>query len=191
MGKNEARGFVAGGACFGKARGDRVRKTRECDEGESDRIELTPDLVGAVTSLCVIQRKKRMARQRRSSLNVLTFSHVPPPPARAIDRTRLRFLFQKELQTSDVNSLRRMIVPKVIRARKASDQDSYTDSAVDGYVLMNSSDSETSYVYETTFSNDSLFDFWSGPMTYSSKVEPIGSFESIENLSMEELLLSF
>ncbi|PSS35319.1 B3 domain-containing transcription factor [Actinidia chinensis var. chinensis] len=109
----------------------------------------------------------------------------------------------------------------VIRARKASDQDSYTDSAVDDYVPdefevndcdqvvpMNfsavdgtempfvyettfSSDSETSYVYETTFSNDSLFDFWSGPMTYSSKVEPIGSFESIENLSMEELLLSF
>ncbi|GFY83206.1 hypothetical protein Acr_02g0014460 [Actinidia rufa] len=73
MGKNEARGFVAGGACFGKARGDRVRKSRECDEGESDRIELTPDLVGAVTSLCVIQRKKRMARQRRSSLNVLDF----------------------------------------------------------------------------------------------------------------------
>ena len=82
MEKNEGRSLVAGGACFGKARGDRVRKTRECDDGESDRTELTPDLVGAVTSLCVIQRKKRMARQRRASLNVLAFSHVPPPPAR-------------------------------------------------------------------------------------------------------------
>ncbi|KAI8013986.1 B3 domain-containing transcription factor FUS3 [Camellia lanceoleosa] len=29
-----------------------------------------------------------------------------------IDQTRLRFLFQKELQTSDVGSLKRMIVPK-------------------------------------------------------------------------------
>ncbi|XP_059624619.1 B3 domain-containing transcription factor FUS3-like [Cornus florida] len=83
-------------------------------------------------------RKKRMTRLRRSSLNALlptTFqssssssssssSHVPQPqpqpqpqpiplpPARAIDPARLRFLFQKQLQHSDVGSLRRMVLPK-------------------------------------------------------------------------------
>ena len=31
-----------------------------------------------------------------------------------IDRRRLRFLFQKELKNSDVSSLRRMILPKVV-----------------------------------------------------------------------------
>ncbi|CAL5370325.1 unnamed protein product [Camellia sinensis] len=320
MGKNEAYGLVAGGGVGTRVtsttsvatKGDRVRKTRVNDE--SDRTELALNLVSA-TSLGVL-RKKRMPRQRRSSINLLPFlslsSHVPPPPplplplplplhppARAIDRTRLRFLFQKELQTSDVGSLRRMIVPKkaaedylpilkekeafvismddmdglhawsfkfrywpnnssrmyvlentgefvnthglkqgdymmlyqdyenrnyVIRARKASDQDLYSESATNAvnvyfaddfevndsglvppvnfptvddtgmpfvYETTFSSDSESSYVYETTSSNDSLFDFWNGPMTYHPKVEPIGSFESIENLSLEELLLSF
>ncbi|KAJ4729534.1 B3 domain transcription factor [Melia azedarach] len=86
----------------------------------SDRGGSTRDLVAAVTSLG-INRKKRMARQRRSSsFNLLAFSssstssHVPPPtlPARVIDPNRLRFLFQKELKNSDVSSLRRMILPK-------------------------------------------------------------------------------
>ncbi|XP_048502438.1 B3 domain-containing transcription factor FUS3 isoform X1 [Beta vulgaris subsp. vulgaris] len=63
-----------------------------------------------------IQRKKRMARQRRSSVSLLPFasSHVPTLslPARVIDPRRLRFLFQKQLQNSDVSSLRRMVLPK-------------------------------------------------------------------------------
>ncbi|KAL6994518.1 hypothetical protein U1Q18_012620 [Sarracenia purpurea var. burkii] len=302
MGKNEAYDLVAGGGngfAIGAKR-DRVRKIRDEDDGESDRTDLTPYLVAAVSR--GVQRKKRMPRQRRSSVIVLPFSslgsHVPISPTRVIDQTRLKFLFEKELQTSDVNSLRRMIIPKkaaeaylptllekeglfitmddldglhvwsfkfrywpnnssrmyvlentgefvnthglkqgdyimlyqdhqnqnyVIRARKASSQDLYTDSAINAvsdyfpddfevndsdqvvpvnavddtvmpfvYETMFSSDSDTSYVYETTIiSNDSLFDFWSGPMTYNSRVGPIGSFESIENLSLEELLLSF
>ncbi|XP_045793060.1 B3 domain-containing transcription factor FUS3-like [Trifolium pratense] len=85
-----------------------------------------------------VQRKKRMARQRRSSSSTITIhlknlpstastttttttsSHVPistiPPLFRylppEIDHRRLRFLFQKELKNSDVSSLRRMVLPK-------------------------------------------------------------------------------
>ncbi|KAK9038217.1 hypothetical protein V6N11_023100 [Hibiscus sabdariffa] len=83
----------------------------------SGRFGLTRDLVAAVPSFGV-NRKKRMARQRRSSstIKLLSFTnsswHVPPP-TRVIDPKRLRFLFQKELKNSDVSSLRRMILPKV------------------------------------------------------------------------------
>ncbi|XVF59956.1 hypothetical protein PTKIN_Ptkin08bG0003600 [Pterospermum kingtungense] len=89
----------------------------------SGRSGLTRDLVAAVPSFGV-NRKKRMARQRRSSstIKLLSFttnssstsSHVPSSslPARVIDPKRLRFLFQKELKNSDVSSLRRMILPK-------------------------------------------------------------------------------
>ncbi|GMI68311.1 FUSCA3 [Hibiscus trionum] len=82
----------------------------------SGRSGLTRDLVAAVPSFGV-NRKKRMARQRRSSstIKLLSFtnssSHVLPP-TRVIDPKRLRFLFQKELKNSDVSSLRRMILPK-------------------------------------------------------------------------------
>ncbi|KAK9012404.1 hypothetical protein V6N11_040459 [Hibiscus sabdariffa] len=71
----------------------------------SGRLGLTRDLVAAFPSFGV-NRKKRMARQRRSSstIKLLSFtnssSHVPPP-TRVIDPKRLRFLFQKELKNSD------------------------------------------------------------------------------------------
>ncbi|XP_039069595.1 B3 domain-containing transcription factor FUS3-like [Hibiscus syriacus] len=102
--KNEA--FVTG-------EGDNTHRS-------SGRSGLTRDLVADVPSFGV-NRKKRMARQRRSSstIKLLSFtnsssscsSHVPPP-TRVIDPKRLRFLFQKELKNSDVSSLRRMILPK-------------------------------------------------------------------------------
>ncbi|CAL5325558.1 unnamed protein product [Camellia sinensis] len=347
MGKNEACGFAAGaGVGVGVGVGHVVAKKWErgcCDCDESDRTELTRDHFAGMRSAGV-QRKKRMPRQRRSSLNLnlnlnllllpfpsLLVPHVPSPPGhlkmrssgstvhQVIDRTRLRFLFQKELQTSDVGSLRRMIVPKkaaedylptltekegffvrmddmdglhvwsfkfrywpnntsrmyvlentgefvnthalkqgdymmmyqdqqnqnfVIRGRKASDQDIYIECTMNGvndfcpddfevnnsdsyhqpvpvnfptvddttgplpfvydqtpfssdlnrsyvYETTLSSGSDSSYVYETTVSNETLLDFWNAPMTYNPKVEPIGNFESIENSSMEELLLSF
>ncbi|KAG4915546.1 hypothetical protein JHK87_053103 [Glycine soja] len=96
-------------------------------------------LVAAVTSAFgTVQRKKRMARQRRSTKPTSLMNHLnnhkhnkprslPSPsasssyvplssatlqPAREIDQRRLRFLFQKELKNSDVSSLRRMILPK-------------------------------------------------------------------------------
>ncbi|XP_038997810.1 B3 domain-containing transcription factor FUS3-like [Hibiscus syriacus] len=91
------------------------------DLRQSGRSGFTRDLVAAVPSFGV-NRKKRMARQRRSSstIKLLSFtsssstsssSHVPSP-TRVIDPKRLRFLFQKELKNSDVSSLRRMILPK-------------------------------------------------------------------------------
>ncbi|KAF7134946.1 hypothetical protein RHSIM_Rhsim08G0040100 [Rhododendron simsii] len=143
MGKNEACGVVAGGGvAIGVGDGsfvDEGERSRKTCGGDSDRTELTRDLVGEAFSVAGVQRKKRMARQRRSSVSVLPFSpygsHVPTPPlARVrvhphfypisrlkfkkkknsivIDETRLKFLFEKELQMSDVSSLRRMVVPK-------------------------------------------------------------------------------
>ncbi|KAL7190162.1 hypothetical protein ACSBR2_022442 [Camellia fascicularis] len=370
MGKNEACGFGVG---VGVGVGHVVAKKWErgcCDDDDSDWTELTRDHFAGMRSVGV-QRKKRMPRQRRSSLNLnlnllllpfpsLLVPHVPSPPSTrlnssenaltpdtrnllknmsvvvsdvislvnvsvislhkfVIDGTRLRFLFQKELQTSDVGSLKRMIVPKkaaedylptltekegffmrmddmdglhvwsfkfrywpnntsrmyvlentgefvnthalkqgdymmmyqdqqnqnfVIRGRKASDQDIYIECTMNGvndycpddfevnnndsyhqpvrvnfptvddttgplpfvydqtpfssdlnrsyvYETTLSSASDSSYVYETTVSNETLLDFWNAPMTYNPKVVPIGNFESIENSSMEELLLSF
>lgn len=49
-----------------------------------------------------------------------------------------------------------------------------------------SDSSDASYVYETTVSNETVFDFWSGPMIYNSRVERTGSFESIENFSLDD-----
>ncbi|KAE8710064.1 B3 domain-containing transcription factor FUS3 [Hibiscus syriacus] len=80
---------------------------------QSGRSGLTRDLVDVVPSFGV-NRKRRMARQRRSSstIKLLSFtsssstsssSHVPSPtPSTSIiDPKRLRFLFQKELKNSD------------------------------------------------------------------------------------------
>ncbi|KAA8530064.1 hypothetical protein F0562_004773 [Nyssa sinensis] len=289
MEKTEAYAVVAGagfsigeGANFVTMQGDNAHETRD---NESDRTELTRDLVAA-TSFGV-QRKKRMTRQRRSSVNALPFptlsSHVPrpspPSPARVIDPGRLRFLFQKQLQNSDVGSLRRMILPKkaaesclpvletkegipiimddmdglhvwsfkyrfwpnnnsrmyvlentgefvnthglqhgdyimmyqdyqnqnyVIQARKASFSDEYTEYATNAvndlfirdfevnrpsYFPMNfpqTDDTGTSFIYETTFSNDSPLDFLGGSMTNYSRVDPLESFGSIENLSVDD-----
>lgn len=272
----------------------------------STRLELFANTESGTGSASVLRKKKRMPRSRRPS--PLSFPphfslHVPPP--RAIGNPRLKFLFEKELQSSDVNSLKRMIVPKraaeaylpklkekegffismndmdglhvwsfrfrywpnnnsrmyvleniggfvsthglqqgdymmlyqdfqnqnyVIGARKAFERALCVDTEGNGInseraeehfeplvispneVVLNfpsedgtdmpfvnvlgfSDNSEnSSYVYETTLSNGTgtLFDFWSGPMsTYPSKMRCIESFESIENSSLEELLLSF
>ncbi|KAK6912926.1 B3 DNA binding domain [Dillenia turbinata] len=66
-----------------------------------------------------VQRKRRMARQKkRSSVNLLSLPSTAsdtcasPLSSREIDPRRLRFLFQKELKNSDVSSLRRMVIPK-------------------------------------------------------------------------------
>ncbi|KAH6811322.1 hypothetical protein C2S51_025084 [Perilla frutescens var. frutescens] len=62
-----------------------------------------------------VQRRPRMPRSRRSSLEALAFpgSHVPPlPVAREIDVTKLAYLFKKQLKNSDVGVLRRMVLPK-------------------------------------------------------------------------------
>ncbi|KAK9272290.1 hypothetical protein L1049_002661 [Liquidambar formosana] len=287
--KTEACGLMAGvqgEVGFVTVEGDKVID-------ESDRSGgVTRDLVAAVTSFGV-QRKKRMARQRRSTINVLSFaapsSHVLPPPVlqdhstlpeRVIDPRRLRFLFQKELRNSDVSTLRRMILPKkaaeahlpvleskegilismedldglhvwrfkyrfwpnnnsrmyvlentgefvnthglqlgdfimvyqdnqnqnyVIQAKKASDQDVYTDltrNAVNDHFVHDFEVNKSSYyqvnpptvqdvgmsfIYDTSFSNDSPLDFLGGSTTnYYSRINPLESFGSVENLSLDD-----
>nr|WDY36101.1 fusca 3 [Paeonia rockii] len=60
-------------------------------------------------------RGKRMARQRRSIFSFVSPSaHVPSSShtARVTDPQNLRYLFEKELQNSDVSGLRRMVLPK-------------------------------------------------------------------------------
>ncbi|CAA2999872.1 Hypothetical predicted protein, partial [Olea europaea subsp. europaea] len=62
-----------------------------------------------------VQTGPRMPRARRANLEGLKISNthvLPPSPTRAIVRTKLKFLFKKQLQKSDVNSLRRMVLPK-------------------------------------------------------------------------------
>ncbi|KAM3286872.1 B3 domain-containing transcription factor FUS3 [Capsicum chacoense] len=65
----------------------------------------------------------RSQRRRRSSLNFASLdfpsflSHVPSPPptlppACVLEPTGFKFLFDKQLQNSDVSSLRRIVVPK-------------------------------------------------------------------------------
>ncbi|KAJ7971764.1 B3 domain transcription factor [Quillaja saponaria] len=132
--KNEACGLVAGVVEAGElgfvtVAGDTNTTSSKIKSGRgSGRIE-TRDLVAAISTFggCTVHRKKRMARQRRSStmINLLSLGFAASsttqlrlrnpsthPPAREIDHKRLRFLFQKELKNSDVSSLRRMILPK-------------------------------------------------------------------------------
>ncbi|XVF13846.1 hypothetical protein REPUB_Repub09cG0003700 [Reevesia pubescens] len=90
----------------------------------------------------------------------------------------------------------------VIQAKKASDQDVYSDIARNGvndlflhdYEVCKSSsyyypkmeDSGMSFIYDTTFSNDSPLDFLGGSMTNYSRIGSLESFGSVENLSLDE-----
>ncbi|KAF8369935.1 hypothetical protein HHK36_029392 [Tetracentron sinense] len=97
-------------------------------DDESDRNDAGRDLIAA-TSFGA-NRKKRMARQRRTCINTLFFassrSHVQTLRvqdrsalhAHEIDARKLRFLLQKELKNSDVSPLGRIVLPK--RAAEAS-----------------------------------------------------------------------
>ncbi|KAK1359346.1 hypothetical protein POM88_043820 [Heracleum sosnowskyi] len=63
------------------------------------------------------KKRRNVSRHRRSSFlpfDQFDFNHhVPAPePARVIDESRLTFLFEKQLQNSDVNNLKRMVIPK-------------------------------------------------------------------------------
>ncbi|CAL0323310.1 unnamed protein product [Lupinus luteus] len=129
---------------------------------------------------------------------------LPPSPARETHHGKLKFLFQKELKNSDVSSLRRMVLPKVIQAKKASDHDEFmeetsdttndiflNDSEVnkpDSFNITHPSVNETgmSFIYDTTFSNDSPFDFLGGSMTSLSRTGTDETFGSVENLSLDD-----
>ncbi|KAI5604407.1 hypothetical protein POPTR_001G322700v4 [Populus trichocarpa] len=301
--KTEACSWMAGGEGV-TVEGD--NKQSPNIEGGSDLVirgSTRDHLVGSMVGF-EIKRKKRMPRQRRSSSTInhlLSFAanascsatthlHVPAfslplqdpssLPARVIDPRRLRFLFQKELQNSDVSSLRRMILPKkaaevhlpfleskegifismddldglhvwsfkyrywpnnnsrmyvlentgdfvnahglqlgdfimvyqdsqsqnyVIQAKKASDQNVYSDiarNAVNDTVLHDYEvnkfssfyvnypvvdNTGLSFIYDTTtFSNYSPLDFLGGSMTNFSRIGHLESFGSVENMSLDD-----
>ncbi|MBA0549530.1 hypothetical protein Golob_020555 [Gossypium lobatum] len=92
----------------------------------------------------------------------------------------------------------------VIQAKKASDEDVYSDIARNGvndlflhdYEATKSSnyyypmmeDNGMSFIYDTTlsFSNDCPLDFLGGSMTNYSRMGSLESFGSVENLSLDE-----
>lgn len=91
---------------------------------------------------------------------------------------------------------------QVIQAKKASDQEEYMEETSDTindiflndyevdkpgcltYPTMN--DTGMSFIYETTFSNDSPFDFLGGSMTNYSRIGPVETFGSVDNLSLDD-----
>ncbi|GAB2225967.1 hypothetical protein Droror1_Dr00021748 [Drosera rotundifolia] len=204
--------------------------------------------------------------------------HVTPSlPARVINPLTLRFLFQKQLQNSDVGPLRRMVLPKkaaetylptlevkegilmtmddmdglhvwsfkyrfwpnnnsrmyvlentgefvnahglqlgdyimvyqdyvnlnyVIQAKKACENNeysSYTPEGSDGlnfqeldtsrsnqlvsWTSFQPDDTCTSFVYDTSFLNDPLMDYWNGSLT---SIRPPDNFGSLDNLSFDD-----
>ncbi|KAL2320368.1 hypothetical protein Fmac_029337 [Flemingia macrophylla] len=92
----------------------------------------------------------------------------------------------------------------VIQAKKASDQDEFMEENSDTindiflndyevsrpgcfdvtYPIVN--DTGMSFIYETTFSNDSPLDFLGGSMTNFSRIGPVETFGSVENLSLDD-----
>ncbi|XP_030461747.1 B3 domain-containing transcription factor FUS3-like [Syzygium oleosum] len=95
----------------------------------------------------------------------------------------------------------------VIQAKKASEEDVYTDIAKstisdlalqDHYEMNNNinsfdesypaidQDVEMSFVYDTSFSNDSPLDFLGGSMTTYARISPPESFGSVDNLCLDD-----
>lgn len=95
-------------------------RVTELGENDLDLIGSGSCLIGDSNENGDVQIRKRrnVALQKpRSSFSFPASGsykpHVPSPfPARVIDRTRLTFLFEKELQKSDVSRLQRIVLPK-------------------------------------------------------------------------------
>lgn len=100
---------------------------------------------------------------------------------------------------------------QVIQAKKASDQDEFQEEeeetpsdtindmllndyevskpdcdCFNGYDPAVNDTTGMSFIYETTFSNDSPLDFLGGSMTNYSRIGPVETFGSVENLSLDE-----
>ncbi|XVE84226.1 hypothetical protein DITRI_Ditri16bG0153600 [Diplodiscus trichospermus] len=149
---------------------------------------LTRDLISAVPSFGV-NRKKRMARQRRSSSTIkhLSFnnssssSHVPSPtlPARVIDPKRLRFLFQKELKNSDVSSLRRMVLPK-----RAAEAHLPALESKEG-ILINMDDLDGLHVWSFKYR------FWPNNNSRMYVLENTGEFVNTHGLQLGDFIMVY
>jgi len=98
-----------------------------------------------------------------------------------------------------------LMFSQVIQAKKASDQNVYTDiarNAVNDFVVQDYEVSKLSsfyvnypvvdntglsFIYDTTaFSNDSPLDFLGGSMTNFSRIGNLESFGSVENLFLDD-----
>ncbi|CAL0322735.1 unnamed protein product [Lupinus luteus] len=93
----------------------------------------------------------------------------------------------------------------VIQAKKASDRDEFMEEISDTTTDIFLNDYEVnkpgcfnetypavndmagmSFIYDTTFSNDSPLDFLGGSMTNFSRIGPVETFGSVENLSLDD-----
>ncbi|XP_068474680.1 B3 domain-containing transcription factor FUS3-like [Phaseolus vulgaris] len=92
----------------------------------------------------------------------------------------------------------------VIQARKGSEEDEFMEQSSETVDDMFLSDLEVnkpgcfninypavndtgmSFIYDTTFSNDSPLDFLGGSMTNLSRIGPVETFGSVENLSLDD-----
>ncbi|RDX61719.1 B3 domain-containing transcription factor FUS3, partial [Mucuna pruriens] len=92
----------------------------------------------------------------------------------------------------------------VIQAKRASDRDEFMEETSDTINDIFLSDFEVnkpgcfnvtyppvndtgmSFIYDTTFSNDSPLDFLGGSMTNFSRIGPVETFGSVENLSLDD-----
>ncbi|PON68862.1 B3 DNA binding domain containing protein [Parasponia andersonii] len=161
----------------------------------SDPIGLARDLLATVT-----QRKKRMPRQRRSSIINLHVLHFPNPrsasassnshlqadapnsslpPACGIDPGRLRFLFQKELKNSDVSSLRRMILPK-----KAAEAHLPVLESKEGMVI-NMDDLDGHHVWSFKYR------FWPNNNSRMYVLENTGEFVNTHGLRLGDFIMVY
>ncbi|KAE8707658.1 B3 domain-containing transcription factor FUS3 [Hibiscus syriacus] len=111
--------------------------------------------------------------------------------------------FLELLKNLSLNSVKKNVF-QVIQAKKASDEDVYSDIARNGvndlflhdyevgksscYYYPTMDDSGLSFIYDNTltFSNDCPLDFLDGSMTNYSRMGPLESFGSVENLSLDE-----
>ncbi|GLT81609.1 hypothetical protein SLE2022_000500 [Rubroshorea leprosula] len=155
---------------------------------------ITSDLTAAVP------RKKRMARQRRSSSTIkqlLSFTnyasgstttnshvpsstpHQPTPSARVIDPRRLKFLFQKELKNSDVSPLRRMILPK-----KAAEAHLPVLDSKDG-ILISMDDMDGLHVWRFKYR------FWPNNNSRMYVLENTGEFVSTHGLQLGDFIMVY
>ncbi|XP_021762480.1 B3 domain-containing transcription factor FUS3-like [Chenopodium quinoa] len=138
-----------------------------------------------------IQRKKRMARQRRSSVSLLPFAsssststtpHVPTSlslPARVVDPRRLRFLFQKQLQNSDVSTLRRMVLPK----KAAESHLPHLETKEGIYISMDDMDGMHVWNFK--------YRFWPNNNSRMYVLENTGDFVTAHRLQVGDLIMVY
>jgi len=97
-----------------------------------------------------------------------------------------------------------IIFMQVINAKKAWEEDEFVGQSSETVNEMFPSDLEVnkpgcfnisypavndagmSFIYETTISNDSPLDFLGGSMTNFSRIGPVETFGSVENLSLDD-----